>query len=261
FKGFKYGWIDIIEKGFSFGLLDTFNPIFLKPKLWVDPSDTSTLFQDAAGTVPVASAGDPVGLVLDKSGNGNHLTAPSDAARPVYQTDGTYHWLQFDGVDDQLEAATRFGLVANPALLVVSGVRPISYYAANNRIWHIGATNTFKTISGALGTDGLSWRHNNGFRKFEVIPVGSDYVLTHSRQAGDTYGDQLGFVNGAASAETSSGNPNFTPSSTEAQFYLGSRGGEHLNMRLYSLTIMGEHTAAQQSQLERWTSRKAGVTL
>ncbi len=34
---------------------------------WYDPSDRSTLFQDAAGTTPVAAAGDPVGLMLDKS--------------------------------------------------------------------------------------------------------------------------------------------------------------------------------------------------
>ncbi|MCP4487837.1 MAG: hypothetical protein GY820_11045 [Gammaproteobacteria bacterium] len=103
FKGFKYGWIDIIEKGFSFGLLDTFNPIFLKPKLWVDPSDTSTLFQDAGGTTPVSSAGDPVGLVLDKSGNDNHLTAPSDAARPVYAvSESGDKLLQSDEVDDEL---------------------------------------------------------------------------------------------------------------------------------------------------------------
>ena len=32
-----------------------------------DPNDLSTMFQDAAGTVPVATAGQPVGLMLDKS--------------------------------------------------------------------------------------------------------------------------------------------------------------------------------------------------
>ena len=32
-----------------------------------DPNDLSTMFQDAAGTVPVTGAGQPVGLVLDKS--------------------------------------------------------------------------------------------------------------------------------------------------------------------------------------------------
>lgn len=32
-----------------------------------DPNDLSTMYQDAAGTVPVTGAGQPVGLVLDKS--------------------------------------------------------------------------------------------------------------------------------------------------------------------------------------------------
>lgn len=34
--------------------------------LWYDPSDISTLFQDANGTVPVTESGQPVGLILDK---------------------------------------------------------------------------------------------------------------------------------------------------------------------------------------------------
>lgn len=38
-----------------------------KQGVWFDPSDKSTLFQDAAGTVPVTKDGDPVGLILDKS--------------------------------------------------------------------------------------------------------------------------------------------------------------------------------------------------
>ena len=33
---------------------------------WYDPSDLSTLFQDAAGTIPVTGTGQPVGLMLDK---------------------------------------------------------------------------------------------------------------------------------------------------------------------------------------------------
>lgn len=371
-----------------------FSPLQLSPELFLDPSDTSTLFQDIAGTTPVTSAGDPVGLVLDKSqglrrgvelvtngtfdtdlsgwvdrstgsgaatwtasgveiarvdgGNtghmtqdvtvtpgewytftatlvsgsgaafrlgsttasnelydailaggkttvtvrattsvisvglrgalngttsvvddismrhlpGNHLTAPSDAARPTYQTGGGLHWLEFDGVDDQLEAATRFGFVANPALLVTAGVRPVSYTLADERIWHVGTSGATGTVSGTLGRDGLTWRHNNGNRIFGNVAAGSDYVISHSRQAGDTYGDQLGFVDGVSQAQTDSANPSFTPSNTGAQFYVGSTGGSlYLNMRLYSLTLTGEHTAAQQTQLEHWAARKQGRTL
>ena len=35
--------------------------------VWYDPSDLSTLFQDAAGTIPVTAVEQPVGLMLDKS--------------------------------------------------------------------------------------------------------------------------------------------------------------------------------------------------
>lgn len=38
-----------------------------QPGAWYEPSDLTTLFQDAAGTIPVTAAGQPVGLVLDKS--------------------------------------------------------------------------------------------------------------------------------------------------------------------------------------------------
>ena len=64
------------------------------------PSDLSTLFQDSAGTTPVTTAGQPVGLMLDKSGNGNHATQATAAARPTYQTSPDRATL--DKVDDRL---------------------------------------------------------------------------------------------------------------------------------------------------------------
>jgi hypothetical protein len=70
---------------------------------WYDPSDLTTLWQDAAGTVPVTANLDPVRRMDDKSGNGNNAIAPSDAARPLYRTDGQSHWLEYDGVDDTME--------------------------------------------------------------------------------------------------------------------------------------------------------------
>ena len=74
--------------------------------VWYDPSDLSTLFQDTAGTTPVTTAGQTVGLMLDKSGNDLDATQATAAARPTYQTDGTYHWLSFDGVDDFMVTPT-----------------------------------------------------------------------------------------------------------------------------------------------------------
>lgn len=73
-----------------------------KQGAFYDPSDKSTLFQDVAGTVPVTKDGDPVALMRDKSGNGNHATQSVSTSRPIYKTDGILHWLKPDGVDDRL---------------------------------------------------------------------------------------------------------------------------------------------------------------
>jgi len=50
---------------------------------WYDTSDMSTLFQDSAGTVPVTAVEQPVGRILDKSGQGNHATQATTTKRPM----------------------------------------------------------------------------------------------------------------------------------------------------------------------------------
>jgi len=72
-----------------------------------DVSDLSTLFQDSAGTTPVTTAGQPVGLMLDNSGNGNHATQATAAARPTYQTGPARATL--DKVDDRLSVTVPTG--------------------------------------------------------------------------------------------------------------------------------------------------------
>lgn len=72
---------------------------------WYDPGDLGTLFQDAAGTVPVTAPGDPVGYMADRSGNGYHVTQATASARPVLRQDTQGRtYLDFDGADDALSA-------------------------------------------------------------------------------------------------------------------------------------------------------------
>ena len=42
--------------------------------VWYDPSDMSSLWQDAGRSIPVTAAGQSVAVMDDKSGNANHLT-------------------------------------------------------------------------------------------------------------------------------------------------------------------------------------------
>jgi hypothetical protein len=53
-----------------------------EPGALFDASDLTSMYQGRTGTT-AAAVGSPVGQVLDKSGNGAHAVAPSDAARPV----------------------------------------------------------------------------------------------------------------------------------------------------------------------------------
>ena len=61
---------------------------------------TQALFQDAAGTVPVTSDGDPAGAMIDQSGNEHTAVQTISAARPTYNT--LPDRLSLDKVDDAL---------------------------------------------------------------------------------------------------------------------------------------------------------------
>lgn len=80
-----------------------FNPLTLSPTVWYDPGDITTLFQDSAGTTPVTASGQPVGKMLDKSGNGYHATQATSTLRPIYTVSSGNSYLVFDGVDDELD--------------------------------------------------------------------------------------------------------------------------------------------------------------
>lgn len=104
--GFGFGFTKItaaIRAAFSPSSLFAAN----EPGVWFDPSDLSTLYQDAAGTVPVTGVEQPVGRILDKSGRGFHATQATATSRPVLRQDGNgKHYLYFDGVDDFLVTPT-----------------------------------------------------------------------------------------------------------------------------------------------------------
>lgn len=75
------------------------------------------LWQQSDGTVPVTANGDSVGRGEEFSGNDNDLTQPTSADRPLYQTDGTLHWLLPDGAGDYLSLpeGVAGGLFAEPS--------------------------------------------------------------------------------------------------------------------------------------------------
>ena len=234
---------------------------------WYDPSDLTTMFQDRAGTTPVTADGQTVGLILDKSGRGNHNTAPSDAARPLYRTDGTYHWLQFDGVDDSLNTAT-INFTATDKISLAYGIKRANDSAAiiaELSLNNIANDGTFYNLSGTdsgyTGYSGVSrgsaptaGGQACGINSTAAIPA--VVTLTHNI-SGDLSTIRLN-TNDGTSGTGDQGSGSFG----DYPIYVGRRGagGLFLNGSIYSLIIRGAlSTAGEITDTETWVNGKTGA--
>ncbi|MBE0440623.1 hypothetical protein EI164_00830 [Psychrobacter sp. FME13] len=167
---------------------------------WYDPSDKSTLFQGVAGTVPVTKDGDPVALMLDKSGNNNHATQTVSAARPVYKDNLAR--LSLDKVDDAIVINLPTRLVGTMTIASTTGTATYgvdipagnftlggSYFSSNNivglilREGELSADDESKVDSYLLSkgavksfvgiTDFATAWYNNNLTSFPLIDTSS----------------------------------------------------------------------------------------
>lgn len=195
---------------------------------------------------------------------GNHLTQPAAAACPTYQTDGTKHWLDFDGVDDFIDVDSRFGLIANPALTSVMGVQPTGYVDAIERLWYIGPFGgaTAGTLSAALGSAGISWRHNDGYSIHGTLAEGTDAVLTHARAVGAVYDEELVYLDGEMMVKTESSGVAGVPFKTDESFRIGADGGgaNTLAFRMYGFSFFDRQIGPlDHIRVVNHQRRKAGL--
>ena len=115
----------------------TFTPLHLfidnEKGFWADPSDMSTMFQNADGTIPAVN-GDPFGLVLDKTGNNYNLTQTVSASRPKLLNGG----IVFDKVDDALTLTVPAGGITGTLFLATT--RGTASYGVSMPagVWRLG---------------------------------------------------------------------------------------------------------------------------
>lgn len=237
--------------------------------LWLDPSDLSTLFQDDAGTTPVTSDGDPVGLVLDKSGRGNHLSQATLASRPVYRTDGTLHWLEFDGVDDWLVTTEVLPITGTDEITVLVGQQHLAK-SPDGCVVELSPTR-------ATNTNAFTLFSPNNANRYSWVPRGSGVTSNVANAMSSTFdaphtgvlsclgkispSDATLRVNGEqvgrGTTATGTGNWGSYP------LYIGRRGGASLPWkgRLYGLVVRNALTADPLlSAAEAYMATKTGVS-
>ncbi|WP_346535089.1 hypothetical protein [Acinetobacter sp. 8_A20231192] len=233
-----------------------------------DPNDLSTMFQDAAGTVPVTGVGQPVGLIRDKSGRNNHAYQTTSASRPILRQNavtGAYY-LELDGSDDffvtnsiDFTATDKISLFTGARKLSDAGPSIFAELSAdvnyNNGSFYLAAPLNATTKGFSLNAKGTS----SGFpvsssNAAPISAVVSGYADLRSTQLKLRINGAL--TTGAASLGT--GNYGNHP------LYIGRRGGTSLsfNGHIYSLIGIGRLTTDSETKaLEQELAKRTGVTL
>lgn len=234
---------------------------------WYDPSDLTTLYQDSAGTTPVTAHGQPVGLMLDKSGNGRHASQPTAASRPLYQSVGGLQYLLFDGIDDFLVTGS-IDFTATDKVSVFAGVRKLSDAAA-------GAVVDFGTLGATVGVFRMFSPVTAGFANYNfsstgdgalvqlntnIFPAPTTNILTGaSNISGPRISLRVDAIErGMSTSSQGAGAYGNHP------LYIGRRGGTSLPFtgHLYGLIIRGALTDDPTTiKVEQLLATKTGVTL
>lgn len=246
--------------------------------VWFDPGDYSTVFQDAAGTIP-ALPGDPVGLILDKSGGGHHASQSSASLRPTLNTDGVKSWLQFSGVASHLHGAyaspqsqlplsinaayQRTGTTSMWQSLYVDG------YSGGSSIVVNGVPNlNQRAITTQLGMHD-AWRNDVGvFVEQGAFATNTDWVASCRRTGGSAtgYGGTLQVTaqrSGAASL-VSAGTQTWD-SGSSSQFTVGTQDTDGsdtqaLQGRIYQLIVVHRTVSdAEQAVIASYLSRRINL--
>ena len=223
--------------------------------VWYGPSDIDTLFQDSAGTTPVTASGQPVGRMLDKSGNANHAVQATAAARPTYQTDGVLHWLEFDGVDDTMAAAS--GVYFGEASTTVVAVTPQDG-AANNRTFSRGGVDAAVYVS--FGTDKFEgalggYVEGTTFQVFTVASSGAN-VFAWLRSKPD---NTAAFRKNGSLLNTTTHNGENT---ADSGLMIAGSGTKRTRLLFFGVVhIERVMTSSEIDMVEAFLAEKSGVTL
>ena len=275
--------VNIINAGYSSGLsmlpLAPISPAVLfatgERGAWYDPSDLSTLFQDAAGTTPVTAIGQSVGKVLDKSGNTNHATQATAGNRPILRQDSLgFNYLDFNGSSSFLATASAQFSAADKLSVFsattqnngsISIILELSQNVNSN-------TGTFYLVSSEASAGDLSFRNRgNGPNQIGGASAGAVTPITRVVSqsldiAGTTIASEIAvrinqspetLLNPPISTDSGTGNYGAYP------LYIGARAGTSLffNGRIYGLIIRGVSSSAGQINLaEQWLNYKAPLT-
>lgn len=213
--------------------------------LWVDLSDAATRWQVSDGTVPAAADGNPLGRIADKGAANHHYIMATAGARPTYETDGSKHWAEGNGVGQYMRS-----LFSLPQPYdVVCSIRQISW-TLNRAILGGGNANAGNLFQ-SNGTPSLRASGGSTSANNVGLPEGADGVVRIRFNGASSIFDVNGTVlSGINLGTTDPGG------STLFGFY---NNVNFANARMYAQVIGGPWTDDEIAKLKIYMARKAGL--
>lgn len=237
-----------------------------------DPNDLSTMYQDAVGTIPVTSVGQPVGLIRDKSGRGNHAFQTTSASRPILRKNaatGAYY-LGFDGTDDFL-VTNGINFTATDKISLFAGLQKLAdttqIVAELSPGTSANAGSFYLVVGSDLGGIGYTAMSRGSFaasagksaRNFTYLAPDTAVLSVKHDISGDLSSMRRNGVVGIDSTDDK-GAGNFG----NYPLYIGRRGGTSLsfNGHIYGLISVGKLTSDKETVgIEKELAKRVGVTL
>lgn len=241
-KGFD-NWSSINEPAF-------FNPADLfasgEDGTFINANDLSTVFQERTGasaTTP-STVGDPVGTILDQSGNGTHWTAPADNQRPTLETSGGLYYLDFSGTD-YMECTVNGAVdFTGTDSVICTGFNPNS---DASYVTHENGSGGF-VLCGIDGSASAPSSTNfvTSYRKDGATWTPTTRNIVHDELTGASHVVTMEGVNWSGAS----------------RFGFSNYVGLELAGRLYvSVLIDRALTSTERADLESWIATRSGVTL
>jgi hypothetical protein len=236
---------------------------------WFEPGPT-TCFTDTAGTT-AAGVGDAVARINDLSGNGNHATQTTAAARPILrQTAGGLYYLETDGVDDFMTTPA-MDFTASAQAHMVTAFRTDTPISINSPVMLFGGdlingSLWFNTGSGSIDTLQGYLRGTASVLNNPRVNITSprSFVVSHKGDLAAPQANQIEFrVDGVDETGTVNADASGTTFGNHAlTLFENPRTSAHFFGRFYGGLILDRTlTTDELAQTETYHAEKVGVTL
>ena len=229
--------------------------------LWLDAADMSTLFQDSAGTTPVTTNGQPIGLWRDKSGAGHDFTQATSGNRVSYDT-SSKGAIQLSSPTFLQASAASLGTVstsANLTIIMTASTGPSASWQIILAQWFTGTTRFHLSFQSGFDLTPALYSESSGslvkYNMSGTMAYNRTYTIGFIANGTSLYMSFMGTSNTTTMSAALSTNP------SSALTIADSRNYNHTDGKIQEVIIYPYAISTTEfQQVESYLAQKWGLT-